>query len=350
MKSGSWAFFQKKTYPTKPSNNITGKTPPDKIKQPEVPIDVFAALHADTGKLKIAGWNLPPGATWVNYVRPDNACALVPRVPHLAKKNKPTVARYAVAGIVLPRITEAISIANRVHDALCKWSDQGAGPTSVFTGIGAEGKPLAGHRHAHIFCESNGLHDAITHITVWAEMGFDNRDCVALHCLNKIWGHGGHDIRLVLTSLDQPETFPDCKLFGTSKLWRSATPFVPTRHAKTFHDGRPKVDEANGCQIGSAAHDLLRLIAINLKTTGVSIRQNKTTTIGEPPNAHLMHFLHQFQTTRHGGKGCRSHDHGGLFTITFAEKVTGPLAFGYGAHFSLGLFLPIMDSPGQFHQ
>jgi len=32
---------------------------------------------------------------------------------------------------------------------------------------------------------------------------------------------------------------------------------------------------------------------------------------------------------------------GASFTITFPQKVAGPLAFGYGAHFGLGLFVPV---------
>ena len=67
---------------------------------------------------------------------------------------------------------------------------------------------------------------------------------------------------LVLIGLGQPETFPDCKLFGISKTWRSATPFVPTRHGKTFRDGRPKIDPTTGWQTGSEAHDLFRLFPV----------------------------------------------------------------------------------------
>jgi len=251
-----------------------------------------------------------------------------------------TVAHYAVVSTVSPQLTQAVSVANRVHDALCKWSDQGNGAASVFTGIGAGGKPLEGHSHAHIFCEANGQRDAITHLTVWSANGFDEQACLALRRLNKVWGHGGHELRLVLIGLGQPETFPDCKLFGDSKVWRSATPFVPTRHAKTFRDGRPKIDATTGWQIGSAAHDLLRMLALNPHTAKASIRQDKFIAIGESLGARTLRCL-QFQTKRHEGGGSRGHGVGASFTITFPQKVAGPLAFGYGAHFGLGLFVPV---------
>ena len=266
-------------------------TAAQKKKLPKVPTDLFIALHADTGDLQAA-----------------------------------------------PSITQAISIGDRVHDALCKWSDQGKGRASVFTGLDANGKPLAAqHQHAHIFCEANGPRDSVTHITIWAEMGFDEEACLALRRLNKVWGHGGHDIRLVLQGIGQLGDFADCALVRPAKIWRSITPFVSTRHAKIFRDGRPKIDEANGWQIGSAGHDLQRLLALHGHGMDAKIQQRERPyQFGERSLRSL-----QFQTGRKGGAGCRGHDSGNAFTITFPDKRPGPFALGYGAHFGLGLFIPV---------
>lgn len=309
-----------------------------------VPPDLFAALHADTGKLQAAGWNLPPGAQFVNYARPENAFAPATRPRPQRKGPLPTVARYAVVSAVAPRITQAISMGDRVHDALCKWSDQGQGRSGVFTGLDVNGKPLADHRHAHIFCEANGPRDAVTHLTVWAPMGFDEAACLALRRLNKVWGHGGHDIRLVLHSLGQPEEFPDCLLFGPAKTWRSATPFVSTRHTKTFRDGRPKIDPTNGWQDGSAGHDLLRLLALRPEWSGATVKElperEQPFSFGQESGRRSLRSL-QFQTRRSGGDGSRGHDCGRAFIVVFPEAVHGPLALGYGSHFGLGLFVPV---------
>ena len=315
---------------------------------PIVPEDLFAALHADTGELQVAGWNLPPGAEFVNYIRPENAFAPAAKPRPRHSKKFPTVARYAVVSSVAPSITQAVSVADRVHDSLCKWSDQGKGRAAVFTGLDEHGKPNTGHEHAHIFCEANDPCDAVTHITIWAEMGFDEAACLALRRLNKVWGHGRHDIRLVLHGIGRPDEFEDCGLFGPSqgdraaKVWRSLTPFVSTRHAKSFRDGRPKMDD-NGWQEGSAAHDLLRLLALNPKWQGAKIR--KQLAERESPfefgNRKLRSL--QFQTIRHNGSGKRGHDSGAAFIIEFPEPVSGPFALGYGSHFGLGLFQPIMN-------
>lgn len=316
-------------------------TAAQKKKLPAVPDDLFSALHADTGDLQAAGWNLPPGAAFVNYTRPENAFAPSPRPRSQRKGPLLTVARYAITSTVAPSITQAISIGDRVHDSLCKISDQGKGRASVFTGLDADGKPLAAqHQHAHIFCEANGPRDTVTHITVWAEMGFDEEACLALRRLNKVWGHGGHDIRLVLHGIGETRDFADCELFRPAKIWRSATPFVSTRHAKAFRDGRPKMDAENGWQCGSAGHDLLRLLALHPHGSGVTIRQ---LTEREQPyhvGDRQLRSL-QFQTARHDGHGSRGQDSGAAFTITFPEERSGPFALGYGSHFGLGLFVPV---------
>ena len=341
-------FLAKNPTLTKSKKKSAKKADEDEVSP--VPKDLFAALQADTGDLQAAGWNLPPGAAFVNYTRPENAFAPAPRPRAPRKGPLLTVARYAITSTVAPSITQAISIGDRVHDALCKWSDQDKGRASVFTGLNPDGKPLAAqHQHAHIFCEANGPRDAVTHLTVWAEIGFDEEACLALRRLNKVWGHGGHDIRLVLHGIGTASDFDECNLLRPSKIWCSATPFVSTRHAKTFRDGRPKIDMANGWQQGSAGHDLLRLLALHPHCEGASIHRSDERKFpfrfGISGERKLRSL--QFQTIRHDGNGSRGQHSGAAFTITFPDERPGPFAFGYGAHFGLGLFIPA--APNESH-
>ena len=112
--------------------------------------DIFAALLADTADLKRAGWSQPPGARWLDYARPRNAFAVHAEATTKALAGPlPTVARFAVASQVLPRLTQAVSVAERIHQSLVKISDN----ASVFTGLDPEGKPLHGHQHARIFAK-----------------------------------------------------------------------------------------------------------------------------------------------------------------------------------------------------
>ena len=96
-----------------------------------------------------AGTYLPVRDLWTTSAR---EMPLLPAAkPRLRRKGTlPSVARYAVVSTVSPRITQAISVGDRVHDALCKWSDQGKGSAMVFTGLDAGGTTIGGHRHAHM--------------------------------------------------------------------------------------------------------------------------------------------------------------------------------------------------------
>jgi CRISPR-associated protein Csb2 len=303
-----------------------------------LPTDVFEALHADTGELQAAGWSLPPGAKFVSYARPQHIFEIERIIQRAASARKTplTVARYAVASAVLPRLTQAISVSERVHQSLVKFSNN----APVFTGRDADGSLMTGHRHAHIFCESSAAHrDAITHITVYAPMGFDAGARAALKRLRSVWGHGGHDLQLVLLGIGEPGEFVgdgSRSLFGKASTWQSRTPFVPTRHPKHHRDGRPKLD-ADGWHIGSPEHDLRRLI-LERGDLPAPLKIERQRAI--EASGHSLRCV-QFQRQRKHGDGLRGEALGCSFRVVFPKPVIGPLAFGYGAHFGLGLLVPV---------
>jgi CRISPR-associated protein Csb2 len=296
----------------------------------DLPAHITEALLSDTSALQAAGWNLPPGATYVNYIRSVHSFDIAPLPRSTRSVARPTVARFAVASQVLPRITEAVSVAERVHQSLVKISN-GA---PVFTGKTSDNRPMADHRHAHIWCETVGERGEITCVTVFARDGFDQTARHALKRLRSVWGHGGHDLQLILLGLGEAETFADVKPLGQSAVWKSLTPFVPTRHPKNHRDGRPKLD-AEGWHIGSPAHDLRRLIIEAGLPPPTKIEHHRAIQVGD----RLVRCL-EFRRLRTKGEGARAGDLGYSFHLTFRESVVGLLAFGYGAHFGLGLFVP----------
>ena len=179
---------------------------------------------------------------------------------------KPTVARFAVASQNPQSLTSALLLADRIHLALVSLS-KGA---EVFTGCDSSGKPLQGHRHAHILCESNpalgrGSQGEVTHATIYAPMGFGQREQEALQGLREI---RGRSVELALLGLGQPQDFGgldagrgQSPLLAKSRTWVSRTPFLPTRHPKRTRSGEPKRD-ARGLQIGSPEHELQRLLGL----------------------------------------------------------------------------------------
>jgi CRISPR-associated protein Csb2 len=139
--------------------------------------------------------------------------------------------------------------------------------------------------------------------------------------------HAGKESRLNDHGIDDDFSMSEQTF---SVTWRSLTPCVSTRHSKTFRDGRSKV-VANGWQNGSPGHDLLRLLALLPNGAGAEIRCISEST--QPSEFGQRRFRSlQFLTQRRSGNA---------FVITFPKAVSGPLAFGYGAHFGLGLFQPV---------
>ena len=260
------------------------------------------------------------------------------------KKVGPTVARFAVASMDPPRLTETITLAEKIHAALVSRSNG----SPVFTGCDVSGKPLKGHGHAYIFCESNvglgrGGRGEITHITVYASAGFGQKEKEAIEGLTRVWGHGLDDLQLVLLGIGQLEDFAgfdttkgDCHLFAMSKSWVSRTPFVPTRHPKATRAGVPKRD-ASGLQIGSPEHDLRRLLVLDGFPAPISVEPVAGTKLGgqEVP---WHGFLHRRET----GEGKPAANGAGYgFRIEFPMPVQGPVAVGYGVHFGMGGFVAI---------
>ncbi len=310
-----------------------------------LPESLFMALHADTGELKKVGWSQPPGSKWAIYVRSRDAFtpALEPMIGKTTAVGKlPKVARYSVAGQVVPLMTDAISLAERIHTALVSRS----GGASVFTGHDDSGRPLKGHQHAHIFCESNPVlggkrSGKITHVTVYAPMGFNHTERLALDGLTKVWGQGGNDIQLILLGVGQAEDLAtnDSDIEGTSMLslsrfWVSRTPFLPTRHPKSTKAGMPKMNK-NGLQIGSPEHDLRRLLELAGFPSPNKVDPVFFTYLGGRKTRWP-----QFRHERKNGGGTIATHTGYGFRLEFASPVRGPIAVGYGAHFSMGLFIP----------
>jgi len=253
----------------------------------------------------------------------------------------PTVARFSLSGKApAPRLTDAITFAERIHAALVELSDGSA----TFTGCDEQGRPLSGHAHAYIFSESNlalgrGEGGEITHVTIYAPVGFGPLETSVLERLKEVCG-SGIDARLSLLGLGEPEDFGgvDARkgkspLLAKSRSWVSRTPFIPTRHPKSTRAGAPKLDSA-GLQIGSPEHELRRLIDL--------------AGLPDPSTVEPVYFTDlagektgwsSFRRARSLGGGRRAGSVGYGFRIEFSEPVQGPVALGYGAHFGMGTFM-----------
>jgi CRISPR-associated protein Csb2 len=316
-----------------------GKKPKGKKKSALLPPTLHDALQLDTADWKKDGWSLPPGARWLDYVRPRDTFKLAPTAHARSSRSValPTVARFALTAKVPPGITQSLSLAERFHQALCKHLDGVHSP--ALTGVDADGQPLTGNAHAYFLpeCDSHGY---VTHITVHAPCGFSAADSRALSRLRKVWSIEGKgaEIDVILLATGQAADFnPASPYFRPARVWRSLTPFVPVRHAKATRTGVPKRDPSNGLQIGSPEHDCLRLLSLVApRAPSVRIRQvSARLSVGLRGIPAL-----DFQRQRRNGSGTRGDHRGYALELEFAEPTALPFGLGYAAHFGLGLFQP----------
>lgn len=298
-----------------------------------IPEDLLSALETDTASFQAFGANRPPGSEWLQYLRPVDALRAPPVVTRPRQSGvAPTLARFAVSSAVRPRLDMALSLAERVHQTLAKISD-GA---PVFTGRASSGEMMRGHQHAHVLCEPDPRNGSISHVAVWAPMGFDEHAVWALRQVRRVWGHGGHDVHLVLLGVGAPDSFVGetrgarhaVAPFDRATVWQSLTPFVATRHRK----GRP---DADGHEIGSPIHDLKRLLMEAGYPKPVAI-----TGMERPLSAAAVRSWLKFRTVRTTGGGTRATASPCGFQLVFNEPVSGPIALGFGQHFGLGMFVP----------
>ena len=303
-----------------------------------VPEDLFAALHAETTDLRKQGWSLPPGARTVHYLRSADALSARPPRSRALSPRRPTVARYALASTVLPPLTDALWIGERLRRALMSWSD--ASP--VFAGKDAEGLPLEGHRHAFLLPADDDDDGRIDHIVVCCREGFGPRERHALAAVRTLWQSGGRpDLRLVLTGMGEPHELggldrsrDEAPVLAEASAWTSRTPFVLVRHPKRHRDGRPKL-RPDGTWVDGPEDQLQRELARRGLPQPLTLEPLPATRV----RGRDLRWLH-FRRERQSGGGRRGTPGAFGFRIAFAEPVRGPLALGYGSHFGLGQFVP----------
>lgn len=315
-----------------------------------VPKTFFEALQMETSTLHEYGWNRPPGSQWLKYRRPvPGRNRKMTRTYKLdASRDYPTVARFRVTATVPPRLTDAVAVGDSMRKALLSKADDP--PPPVFTGKGEDNKPLTGHRHVHVFSEALGRHGHITHIVLYAPMGFDEDARQAIEKIRTLWHKKlDADVDVVLLGLGNPDDFAGTNrqaghslALYRSKIWRSRTPFVPTRHGKLRKDGTEKCDE-DGYWIDGPRHDLRRILVENdfpepVRISDVDDADELAWTKLDGKKTRWL----EFRTDRQGG-GRRSTYRGFGFEIEFPEPVAGPVCAGYGAHYGLGRFEPVLN-------
>ena len=311
-----------------------------------LPERLVDALALDTADYQDRGWSSPPAAQEVIYARAPKAASGVVSRPANRRPSrngrKPTVARFLLAGRPLPRIEDAVTIGELMRlAALARFgwkTDEITGrrlpkaPPAI-SGRGTDSKPLRNPSHSHAFwlpedADGDGL---IDHVSVFIKGGITDEVRAKLDRITRLWEtpkktedteadpRARKEWRLALEGFGQPVDFADsASIFGKSRRWMSATPFLASGHLKA---------------IGYPAEVRRLLARRGYDSAGVEVKPIKEIDVGGTKR-RAIHF-HRFRSR---GREAQPDAAGALLEIRFPAPIEGPLAIGYASHFGLGLF------------
>lgn len=340
--------------------------PKKEVISKEKPIDKDHPLLVRTSILREEMNQIdPPAAQWVEYTRPKDC--FKPDFEDKDRqelKNIPAVARYALDGSVLPPITKIIDVASIARKACMSTVDQKS--ITLFSGKDEDGnKVKTDHEHAHYIVTDEDGDGKLDHLTIYAERGFKEEHQRTLNRLTKLYGFKSRSeiSTVLLGTVENVQDWPyKTGIFGPSKAWVSASPYLLSRHPKKTRSGRWKTEELpidvvipdDIGRFSSESHLLLEYgitpdlekmqkegpvaqLLLSLERRGLPEPKSV-----EPLPAYQREGVKrrwlEFKRYRRGGPNPASGTPYG-FKINFEEPVEGPILLGHSSHFGLGLFV-----------
>lgn len=286
-----------------------------------LPGRLIDALRLDTADVQAAGWSRAPGAREVLYHRPADALAVRRRRTVRQGHNaRITTVRFALAGRPLPRLEDAVRIGELTRNALLRMFGKEPIP-SVLSGHGLPEQNR--HEHAFFLPEDADLDGRIDHVTVHIPAGCPAEVLRIFDRLNRLYERDGHEWSVVLEMICGEDASAlslskASKIFGIARHWESVTPYLHPWHRKKRGFGHVEQLQRECRERGLPEPEVELIDSIPIKG-----RKKRP-----------IHF-HRFRNKR----GLMQPDtHGCFVRLSFPEPVSGPLAFGFGCHFGLGMF------------
>lgn len=286
-----------------------------------LPETLLDALSVDTSDLRKLGWSQPPAARKVSYLRPLDALRPKPVIQR-AQVSVATSVNFILSGKPLPRVEDTLRIGELMRIATMGQCKRNLGEDSIPPIFSGHDLP-EGNRHRHAFYLPWDSNDdgKLDRILVYVPDGMSDAEQRALAKVQRLWERGGTEWRLVLEGSGTPDVA--AKLTRSCTTWESITPYLHPWHVKK----RLSVED----QIRRECRE--RGIP-----EPVAIEVFHEVNVGKGRKQHPIHF-HRFRSRR----GLTQPDRVGSFQrVTFPEPIAGPLALGFGCHYGLGLFRPVL--------
>ena len=302
-------------------------------------------LQVETSKLRGKGRIDPEGAHWFPYVRRSDCFKSyrTKRPLQAARGEGATVIRFSLSGKVLPMAFDTIRWGELARkSAMSQYGRNNHGEVSQsLSGKDGSGTPLKGHRHTFYLPTDEDGDGRLDHLTVWAPGGLTATEFQAVVSINTLNpGRLREPVQMTYQSHGAAGDFVGISpLFSSSRVWRSLTPYVLTRHVKfrgpLDENGRKTMTDGPEEQITrevslrwSGSLKLVSVVVHNQRDSIVPMRK------GESGGFRPFDFF-----TYKRGAGSNG---GGVFNfkLEFDHPVNGPLVLGFACHQGLGIFVP----------
>lgn len=284
-----------------------------------LPDDLLAALSVDVGDLRKQGWNQPPAARKVSYLRPIDALRPV-HFTRGAQLQRATTVCFLLVGKPLPCVEDSVRIGELLRMAVMSEAEKQLSTDAIPSVFSGHGLP-ADNRHRHAFYlpwDANG-DGRIDHLLLHVPDGMDADQRRVIEKLRRLWSRNGGKWRLVLENIGDAEIGGPLTTRATT--WCSVTPYLHPWHAKKHFSVKDQIRRE--CRERGLPEPTF-------------LERFDEVDVGENRKRRPVHF-HRFRSKR----GLVQPDtHGSFWRIEFAEPVQGPLALGFGCHFGLGMFRP----------
>lgn len=289
---------------------------------PTLPLDIPALLATPTD-VRNSGLPLPPGAHLVGYQQHVLAPAPARRTPVTPRATTVTTVRFSLLQTALPAETDAIVFTDLLRQAALKLLGRRPEGTVLGGRTTDGGKATNNHTHAHYLPITTGRR--LTGLVVWAPGGIPDDEVKALTAVRRLYSglNTSWQATLRVAGIGQVhDTAPELCGHAKHRVWRSATPFTPTRFPK-----RHETWQAQLCT------EVNRELAYRGIHTHSEVEQTQGTWAAfrrYRPSARARRDPHQGQARQPSA----------MLRLTFTDPIPGPLALGHLAHFGLGLFRP----------
>ena len=271
---------------------------------------------------------LPEGSKIIQYLRPADCLTKIESEPN--PKLDVEVVRYEIVGNVKPSIIQTIHVGDFIKRVVMSiYGKQNNGKISrTLAGKDENKNILKGHMHAYYLPTDENEDGKLDHLTIIAKKPFTKDELSALNIVNEI--RYRHEwFNLVYQASGKIKDFRKIPILKSAKKWQSSTPFVLNRHMKVRKkEGTNILVDGPSDQLKT---EIQKRFGDELKIKNIIVNDFKSKMkSGMKPI--------QFKRWRKNKlPGFGAYD----VKIEFMDEVKGPLTFGHGSHFGLGMFVPV---------